>query len=426
MKFTVLTLALALSLPTYANVDFDLTDLIPAEPGTSIPNADTVTVKGNVVIGTDVVSAVAVAHQKLIEEGEDGIKMIKVGSGMGILSVGSASYQTFKNYNASLLSKRAAYNKAFLIAKKQLVANMKGVSLICSNVVSASMDIIDSGNESVANTADTQKEACAESVSGSLAGYVTFDVNDDINDKLVRVSLISTPKTRAQIRHQAGAVAVTTAPNKIFKHIISDLKSGILPPVGAKVLSNPETSENYVMGFGSAIVRTNKNKAISRKLKTVAKRQSETRARSALLGTLKGEKVYWSGGFDEKQMDKNTQFKYDPETLVPTQVDVLDEEKSSFVNQLKTTDDYSTLTKGKLPPGVSTKSFVSTDGNWQYTVAIYAPSLEKAARKAEKEITSTSQNIITTTHKINVNGGQNENGKNSRSASGQVSESGNL
>lgn len=426
MKITVLTVALALSLPTYANNNFNLTDLIPAEAGKSIPNADTVTVKGDVIIGDDDVSAVAVAHQTLIEEEEDGIKMIKVGSGMGILSVGSASYQTFNNHNASLLSKRGAYNKAFLIAKKQFVANMKGVSLICSNVVSASMDIIDSGNESVANTADIQKEACIESVSGSLAGYVTFDVNDDIAENLVRVSLISTPKTRSQIRKQAGAVAVTTAPNEIFKHIISDLKSGILPPVGAKVLTNPETNENYIMGFGSAIVRTNKNKAVSRKLKTVAKRQSETRARSALLGTLKGEKVYWDGSFDEKQMDKNTQFKYDQETLDPTQVAVLDEEQSTFINQLKTTDDYSTLTKGKLPPGVSTKSFISTDGNWQYTVAIYAPSLEKTARKANKEMNSTSKSRVKTTHMINAHGGQNENGENTRSASGQVSKSGDL
>jgi len=426
MKFKVLTLALALSLPTYANDDFDLTDLIPYEQGKSISNADSVTVKGDVVIGSDGISAVAVAHQTLIEEEEDGIKMIKVGSGMGILSVASASYQTFNNVNASLLSKRGAYNKAFLIAKKQFVANMKGVSLMCSNVVSASMDVIDSGNESVANTTEIQTEACVESVSGSLAGYVTFDVNDNINENLVRVSLISTPKTRAQIRHQAGAVAVTTAPNEIFKHIVSDLKSGILPPVGAKVITNPETNENYVMGFGSAIIRTNKNKSISRKLKTVAKRQSESRARSALLGTLKGEKVYWSGSFDEKQMDKNTQFKYDPETLDPTQVALLDEEQSTFINQLKTTDDYSTLTKGKLPPGVSTKSFISTDGNWQYTVAIYAPSLEKTARKANKEMNYSSKSKIKSTHKISAQGGQNNNGGNTQAASGQVSKSNDL
>lgn len=426
MKFKTLTLALALSLPSYANDDFDLTDLIPAKPGQTVENADNVTVKGDVVVGTDDVAAVAVAYQVLIEEEEDGIKMIKVGSGMGILSVGSASYQIFNNNSASLLSKRGAYNKALLIAKKQFVANMKGVSLACSNVVSVSMDVIDSGNESTANTADSQQESCVESVSGSLAGYVTFDVNDDIEEKLVRVSLISTPKTRAQIRHQAGAVAITTAPNEIFKHIISDLKNGILPPVGAKVLTNPETHENYVMGFGSAIVRGNKNKSVARKLKTVAKRQSETRARSALLGTLKGEKVYWDGSFDEKQMDKNTQFKYDPETLDPTQVAVLDEEQSTFINQLKTTDDYSTLTKGKLPPGVSTKSFTSTDGNWQYTVAIYAPSLEKTARQANKEMHATGANRIDTKHKINAKGGRNENGKNSQAASGQVSKSGDL
>ena len=426
MKFTILTLAIALSLPAYASDDFDLTDLIPSKPGQTIPNADTVTVKGDVVVGTDDAAAVAVAHQALIEEQEDGIKMIKVGSGMGILSVGSASYQTFNNHNASLLSKRGAYNKAFLIAKKQFVANMKVVTTACANVVSVSMDVIDSGNDSVANTVDAQQEACVESVSGSLAGYVTFDVNDDIDEKFVRVSLISTPKTRAQIRHQAGAIAVTTAPNEIFKHIISDLKSGILPPVGAKVLTNPETNESYVMGFGSAIIRTNKNKSVARKLKTVAKRQSETRARSALLGTLKGEQVYWNGSFDETQIDKNSQFKYDPETLDPSQIAVLDEEQSTFINQLKSTDDYTALTAGTLPPGVSTKSFVSTDGNWQYTVAIYAPSLEKAARQANSEMNGTSASRVKTSHKIKANGGRNDNGKNTRVASGQVSKSGDL
>ena len=426
MKFKILTLALAMSLPTLANDDFDLTSLIPAKPGQVIENADTVTVKGDVVVGTDEVAAIAVAHQSLITEEEDGIKMIKVGSGMGILSVASASYQIFNNNNASLLSKRGAYNKAFLIAKKQFVENMKGVSQACANVVKVSMDQIDSGNESMANTSDAQQEACVESVSGSLAGYVTFDVNDDVDEKLVRVSLISTPKTRAQIRHQSGAVAVTTAPNEIFKHIISDLKSGILPPVGAKVLTNPETSENYIMGFGSSIIRDNKNKSVARKLKTVAKRQSETRARAALLGTLQGEKVYWEGGFDEKQIDKNSQFKYDPETLDPSQVAVLDEEQSTFINQLKSTDDYKTLTTGKLPPGVSTKSFVSTDGNWQYTVAIYAPSLEKTARQANKEMNTSKASRVNTARKIKANGGVNENGKNLKAASGQVSKSSDL
>lgn len=421
MKLTLLSLALVLSLPAFASDKFDLTDLLPAKAGQNIEDAEKVTIKGNVVVGTNDVAAVAVAHKALIESGEDGIKIITVGSGIGILSVASSSYQLFNNSNASLLSKRGAYNKAFIIAKKQFIANKKGVTIACANVVSASVDIIDSGNENVANAIDIQKESCIESVAGSVSGYVTFDVNDDVEERLVRVSLISTPKTRSQISDQTGAIAVTTSPNETFKYIISDLKNGVLPPVGAKVITVPNSNENYVVGFGSAIVRVNKNKSISRKLKSVAKRQAETRARAALLSTLKGEFIYWKGGFDEKLVDKNTQFDYAPETLDPSQVNVLNEEKSEFISQLQSTDDYKTLVAGQLPPGVSTKSFTSTDGNWQYTVAIYAPNLEQSTRMAND---GSEKN--TSTHKLDAQGGQKEQSKNSQVSSGKVSKSGDL
>ena len=56
------------------------------------------------------------------------------------------------------------------------------------------MDSIDSGVESTVNEQTNMMEACKESVSGSLAGFVTYDVYDNNDDKLVRVSLISTPK----------------------------------------------------------------------------------------------------------------------------------------------------------------------------------------------------------------------------------------
>lgn len=425
MKLKILTLAMVLAMPATAAEEFSLTDMIPARPGATVINAEQAKVSGDVVIAKDTNVGVSVAHQALMDNNEDGIKMIQVGSGTGILSIGSASYNTYDNMNATLLSKRGAYNKAYLIAKKQLIENMKGVDHQCSNVVKETMDIIDTGVEGVANEKTSMMERCVESVSGSLAGFVTYDVYDNVDDKGVRVSLISTPKTRSQIKGNRGAVAVTTEPNVIFQQVISDVKSGVLPPVGAKVLTNADSGEIIVMGYGSAIMRQNKNKNVARKLQGVAKSQSQTRARSALLATMQGEKVYWQGSFNENQMDGTNQFDYDdPNLNDPQQVAVLEEDRNAFLNQLKTSDEYSTLAKGKLPPGVSVKSFTSDDGLWQYSVAVYAPSLEATARQAAKEMAGnngqTLNSINRSGQKIKALGGVNQEAKNPQGATGKV------
>ena len=424
MKLKILTLAMALAMPVAAE-EFSLTDMIPARPGAQVAGAEQATVSGDVVVAKDTNVAVAVAHQSLIDDDEDGIKMIQVGSGTGILSIGTASYNTYDNMNATLLSKRGAYNQAYLIAKKQLIENMKGVEQRCGNVVTATMDSIDSGVESTVNEQTNMMEACKESVSGSLAGFVTYDVYDNNDDKLVRVSLISTPKTRSQIKGNRGAVAVTSEPNAIFKQVISDVKSGVLPPVGAKVLTNADSGEVIILGYGSAIIRSNKNNKIARKLKGVAKSQSQTRARSALLATMQGEQVYWQGSFDENQMEGTQQFEYDdPNLNDPQQVQVLEEDRNTFLNQLKTSDEYATITKGKLPPGVSVKSFASDDGLWKYSVAVYAPSLEATARQAAKEMAGNNGNTVNgmnrSGRKIKAVGGLNEKAANPQGASGKV------
>ena len=97
MKRSLLTLALLAALPTFAQ-DFDLTDMTPARPGESVESADVVT-KGNVVVGKDEKTAVKAAHQQLVDENQDGIRLVQVGSGTGILSIGSSSYNTYDNMN---------------------------------------------------------------------------------------------------------------------------------------------------------------------------------------------------------------------------------------------------------------------------------------------------------------------------------------
>lgn len=430
-KKTLLFFALSSVFHTaQANVDFNLDDLVPATAASeSVNGVDTGEVKEveGVIIADDATSGVLVAHQNLVEDDEDGIKMIAVGSGIGILSTGSSSYETYQNRNATLLSKRAAYMTAFMVAKKQLVENMEGMNNACATAVNETIDAIDTGVESTANTTKLMTDNCGESVKGALAGYVTFDVYDDPKENFVRVSLISTPKTREQTKQKVGALTQTTEPNIIFKQIIDDLQSGILPPVGAKVITNADSGESFVLGFGSSIIRDNKNKSVKRKLLSASKSQAQAKARNSLISVMKGEDVYWQGGFTENQLEKNEQHAYPVDSINPADVTVLETNQHEFMNNFKQTDAYETVAAGKVPPGVSVKTFKSTDGDWMFAVAVYAPSLEAAARKsaAENETRIRESKTAGTKHKIQTQGGLTD-GDNTQGPSGQVSNTNDL
>lgn len=429
MKKTLLAALIALSAQAAYAEDFDLTDLVPARSDTDISAAQAnVEVSDDLVIAENDADGVQVAHYSLIEDDDDGVRMIQVGSGTGILSIGSASYQTYDNLNATLLSKRAAYNKAFLISKKQLVENMQGADVRCDTLADSTLTGIDTGTDSLTNIKEESKQACLNSVEGSLAGYVTFDVLDNTDEKQVRVSLISTPKTRAQIRGNAGATALTSDPNALFKQVVADVKSGVLPPVGAKVITHAETGEVIVMGYGSAINRQNSNKNIQRRLGEMSKRQSQTLARSALVSTLEGSEVYWNGSFDESQTEYTQQFEYqDPALEDAEQANKLGEERTAFVNQFSASDAYYDVSQGKVPAGVNTRTFNSDDGYWSYSIAVYAPSLEATATQAARE-TSRAQGGASqgNAQRIQTQGGQNQQSANPQGASGTVSNSGDL
>ncbi|EOU2461672.1 hypothetical protein ACNTOD_000555 [Vibrio navarrensis] len=430
-KKTILSLVLASAFGSaHANVDFDLNDLVPATDASSetqAVNTDGVKEVGNLVVAADPKAAVLVAHQSLIEDEGDGVKMIAVGSGIGILSTGSGSYETYENRNATLLSKRGAYMKAFQIAKKQLVENMEGMSNMCATAINETMDVIDTATEGAANTTSMMSDNCAESVKGALAGYVTFDVYDDPSENLVRVSLISTPKTREQTKRRVGALTQTTEPNVIFKQIIADLQAGVMPPVGAKVITNAETGESFVLGFGSSIIRDNKNKSVKRKLLGMSKSQAQAKARNGLIAVMQGEQVYWEGGFTENQLEKNEQFEYPAESVDPSDAKVLAEDKHTFINNIKSFDSYKSFAAGQVPPGVSVKTFESSDGDWMLAVAVYAPSLEATAKQAAAENKKrVREGQAGSDHKISTTGGLTDGSNNTQGPSGQVSNANDL
>jgi len=421
-RFSAALLAVAICSADAA--EFDLTDMMPSRPGETMETSGEVVTEENVVVAENEKDGLAVAHQQLIESDVDGVRLIQVGSGNAILAIGSDYYKTYDNINATMLSKRAAYNRAYMRAKTALVQDLNGLQNSCESAASLALEVLDTGNESLANQGVAQTESCKESVKGSVAGFATYDVFDDADEKSVKVTIISSPKTRQAINASAGATYVTNDPNAVFKLAVDDISSGLLPPVGAKVITNAETGEVIVLGYGSSIIRTNSNPSMAKKLRQAAERQSQTLSRNAIVATMQGEKVFWEGGFSDGMVETTEQFETDPELEDPSKARALDEDRNLFVSKMQATDDYKTVAAGQVPPGVKSKTFNSEDGFWAYSVSIYAPSLEAESRQAKREMESGERKgqpaNATSGRSVKSYGGLNDGAANPQGPSGRV------
>ena len=390
------------------NLDLD-SFLAPVQGGSSE------TVEGDVEVGETVHAETMQdglnAANGLLSEDGDGVLLVSTKTGLGTIARASATYNTYENLNATLLSKRAAYFRAYQEAKKQLLVNFDGVQNSCEGAVNDELVDLQTGVESAANTFTETSEMCLETISGLLAAFVVYDVDDDVDNTEVSISVASSTKTRSAFSRLGEAVIRTGDPSAAFQNLMVEIARFATPPMGARLITAPDTGEQVVVGFGSSIIRTNKNKNVANRLAKAAKSNAETRARNALVQFLQGDRLYWEGGFDESQIEGSQQF----EIPVDEQGNVgdpqvLENERNMFLNVLTDSQAYSTVSSGKLPPGVRTRSFTSQDGNWQFSVAVFSQSATAQARQAGAE----NQAAAGTLDKMQSQGSQTSGGSASR------------
>jgi len=414
------------------NLDLD-SFLAPVQGGSDV-------VEGNVEVGETIHAetmqdGLNAANGLLAEDG-DGVLLVSTKTGLGTIARASVGYNTYQNLNATLLSKRGAYFRAYQEAKRQLLVNFEGVQNKCEGAVTDDLVDLQTGVESAANTLTETSEVCKETISGLLAAFVVFDVDDNVNEQEVSISVASSTKTRSAFSRLGEAVIQTGDPNAAFQNLMMEIAKFATPPMGARLITAPDTGEQVVVGFGSSIIRTNKNKNVAKRLAKAAKNNAETRARNALVQFLQGDNLYWEGGFDESQIEGSEQFE------IPVDEDgnvgdpqVLDNERNVFLNVLTDSQAYSTVSAGKVPPGVRTRSFKSDDGYWQFSVAVFSQSATAQARQAGRENAAAAGKLDkmesqqgsaapakSTSRALQIEGGMNAGSVNPQGPTGQVSD----
>lgn len=336
--------------------------------------------------------AVNAAVQRLASSA--GCEEIKFPSGFGFVATGVGTYGVMPNPTATLVAQRHAYQVAFLNAKKNLTEALHGLSSTAQEQLKQEFKTIISDTDTLSNVSEGFTESIREQVNGLLRGYVVYNVNDEQNDKTgtVTVTIVATPKTMGKTtRVDASSVSADSVKDGL-SGVLAELSSGLLPPVGGKVISVPQTGELAFIGFGSAVVPENPNPATQAKLALNAQKVAQMRARSALCGIILGDRIEASSSLDSSTRSLSNQFeeaqKDDPTANAtdPASVNKLQEQRNSFVNTQFSTEQIASLRSGIVPPGVNVKTFMNPEKTMAEAVAVYLPSVTARATKAGEEM----------------------------------------
>ncbi len=395
LLFSLVALA-TLSIGAAASAQVTADDFLPPVRGgpSDVKEPEKVRIKDGVVeaaTAQDAMNAAVEENQKQLAENieEVGARMVTFPSGFGFVATGAATYRTMANPVATRIAKRKAYVIAFVKAKANLAETLGGLSNEGKEEVREALVNINLPNEEMTNISTQSEESLKQAVEMMLRGFVVYEVKDNTAQNSVYVSIVTTPKTRGQMARPAPHVVEAENLRDGLNQVIAEVTSGLVPPVGGRIVQMRKTGETAFVGFGSMIVRTSEHAAVQSKLNLAAQKIARMRAKDALCGLIIGDKASWKGSVVDSLQDEIREFEPlnadDPLAAEdPTAVRKLEETRQSFVARLQSTHMYKSARKGILPPGVNTKSWFNENHAWAYAMSVYVPSLTDAAAATAK------------------------------------------
>lgn len=268
--------------------DVGVDDFLPATLG------GTTEVKGQVNESKELVEAETAqdAINAAVDDHEIGAREVRFGSGFGWVATGASTYIDSANINASRISKRNAYVKAFIMAKKVLAECLGGLTTEGKTKVTEAMTTTDSDTESSAASSSVTTESVKQAVDMLLRGFIVYEVFDDEDNKTIYVSIVTTPKTRGKFGRVAGNVLEAASIGDGLQAVLAEVKAGVVPPVGDRIITVKGTGEVAIVGFGSHVIRYHKHPAMQSKLRLQSLKVAPMRAKDALCGIILGDRRY--------------------------------------------------------------------------------------------------------------------------------------
>lgn len=314
-----------------------------------------------------------------------GAEMVKFGSGIGWVATGTGTYEVMENPTATRIAKRNAYVRAFLEAKANLAKSLGSLSSEGRTQLVEQMEQVTDTKADLGNFASTQQEKLEQAVQMLLKGFVTYAVEDDAAKKTVYVSIVTTPKTRGQFNRPSPNGLEADSIRDGLGQVLLEIQTGLVPPVGGKIIQVPTTGEMAFVGFGSDVIRSSDNATLQQKMRLNAAKVADMRATDALVGLLIGDDTGWKSKLDESTQQAVKDFETS-DTGKDASRQRFEKTRQSFLNEQVTPEQFQSLRSGVLPPGVTRKTFTSKDDAEIYAVAVYIPSVSRQAAQTAKEM----------------------------------------
>ncbi len=306
--------------------------------------------------------------------------------GLTFVATGEGRYfPNYENVIASRIEQRNAYVSAFMDAKTQMVQFLGGIKMNASTTSSKKVDAADTDKNASGGSDSHLTESVGGSAEKELRGYVTYAVHDDGKGK-VFVSLASSPTTRGKYQSIADGI-VADSLNEGLTLLMNEVKSGVIPLVGGRVISVKGSNEIAFVGFGSCVVRKSSEPDLQAELDLQAERIADLRAMDALTGIIIGDKTRWENHADEDTR-KIMRTYQEGQKSDPTASETEQHEKfvREWRNSIKDNPKVVSLREGTLPPGIMRDTEIDENGYFANGIAIMIPSLSDAARQLSREM----------------------------------------
>ncbi|GHV48575.1 hypothetical protein FACS1894204_12910 [Synergistales bacterium] len=350
------------------------------------------------VLKTEVTTASALqdAINAKIKRPKQGCELIvQQDGGIVFVATGLGTYNPgYANPVASRIEQRGAYLEAIMNAKAEMARTAAGLTSRGADTFNKNTDTLDTGEgEGLANIDKNLSETQQQTARKVLKGYVTYAVQDSRKNGqgMVYVTLVSSPKTRGNYTRNGTEGISAASLRDGLNSVIAEIKSGLVPPVGGRVIDVPATGEVAFVGFGSHVVRKNSDASVQAELDLQAEQIAGLRSTDALVGIILGDDTLWAAHVDEDSRKQVNQFKAGEASDPSAQSSEAenkdyDDRMQGFRNTVTSSLNIQNLRNGALPPGVMRETSLDDDEYFAYGIAVYVPSLTEAARKGAKEM----------------------------------------
>lgn len=306
-----------------------------------------------------------------------GCRLISFGrNGLGWVATGMASHAVADPPDAVRQARREARFKAFTDARMRLHSCLRALAPEAQRSITETLEQNDALRLALINLAADDQERYEQALNILARGFVAYAVEEDLADRAIRVHLVATPKTANRLTRPTASAMEATSLREGLKQTQAEIESGLIPPVGNRLIVVNATGELALVGYAINVISTHPEPAAQDQLRAAAGKIVVTRATEALMGLAVGDSAGWQSGLSEASRDEIRAVANGYQDAEPS-ANRFGQIRDLIMTAIKDDPGLQVLREHRLPSAATVKRF----GNEETVAAMvsYTPLVKKRA-----------------------------------------------